>query len=244
MGTPSPPLTPRSEAPTLNVSRCLQPRADTKPKQAIVCIFNLIQFRLKTFYQGNIKFMEGAHTLSVSQPTCPWESKWVEEFDKPIHTPNVLGDYSLRKTQHISCHHLNVTSSPGASPESNTQCWYVYGEGRPHFMGRVCAIVHLPQSWVQQLGHIASASTNLDQISSPDLDQASTSKSQPNISISTKLKSKYWPNLVSESRPRFNFLTATKHQRQKTNQTPASKFCLNFNFKILSKPCAQSLNKI
>ena len=150
--------------------------------------------------------MEGTHTLPVSQPACPWESKWVGESDKPIHTHNVLGDYSLRKTQHINCHHLNVTSSSGASPERNAHCWYVYGEGRPHFMGRVCAIVHPPQSWLQQLGipaqpegwvqltkvtcfgHIASASTNLDQISSSDLDQASTSKAQPNISSSTKLK--------------------------------------------------------
>ena len=43
-----------------------------------------------------------------------------------LHTHNVLGDYSLRKTQHIDCHHLNVTSSLGASPERNALCWYVY----------------------------------------------------------------------------------------------------------------------
>ena len=36
------------------------------------------------------------------------------------------------------------------------------------------------------LGHITSSGTNLDQISPSD--QASTSKSQPNISILTKLK--------------------------------------------------------
>ena len=32
-------------------------------------------------------------------------------------------------------------------------------------------------------------------------------------------------------------------QRQNDEQTPASKSCLNFNFKILTNPCAQSLNK-
>ena len=66
--------------------------------------------------------MDGTHILSVSQTTCPWESKWVEESDKPIHTLNVFGDYSLRIIQHINCHHLNVTSSPGASPGRNAQC--------------------------------------------------------------------------------------------------------------------------
>ena len=36
---------------------------------------------------------------------------------------------------------------------------------------------------------------------------------QINISISTKLKTlKSWPNLASESRPRLNFITKTKHQ--------------------------------
>ena len=41
----------------------------------------------------------------------------------------------------------------------------------------------------------------------------------------------------------FNFITSTKHQHQNAEQTPASKSCLNFNFKILTNPCAQSLNK-
>ena len=35
-------------------------------------------------------------------------------------------------------------------------------------------------------GHITISNTNIDQISSSELDQALTSKSQPNISISTK----------------------------------------------------------
>ena len=64
-----------------------------------------------------------------------------------------------------------------------------------------------------------------------------TSASQLNL----KLKS--WPNLASEYWPRFNFVTSSKHQRQNADQTSASKSRLNFNFKILIKPCAQSLNK-
>ena len=53
------------------------------------------------------------------------------------------------------------------------------------------------------------------------------------------LNSKYWLNLASASRSRFNFVTSAKHQRQNSDQTPAWKSCLNLNF----KPCAQSLNK-
>ena len=34
--------------------------------------------------------------------------------------------------------------------------------------------------------------------------------------------------------------TFTKHQWQNTDQTPASKSCLNFNFKILTKHCAEN----
>ena len=64
-----------------------------------------------------------------------------------------------------------------------------------------------------------------------------TSASQLNL----KLKS--WPNLASEYRPRFNFIASTKHQWQNSEQTPTSKSWLNFNFKSLTNPFAQSLNK-
>ena len=52
-----------------------------------------------------------------------------------------------------------------------------------------------------------------------------------------------WVSQWVTSRPRFNFITSTKHQRQNAEQAPVSKSCLNFNFKILTNPCAQSLNK-
>ena len=41
----------------------------------------------------------------------------------------------------------------------------------------------------------------------------------------------------------INFKTSTKHLRLNAHQTPALKSCLNFNLKILTKPCTQSLNK-
>ena len=91
-----------------------------------------------------------------------------------------------------------------------------------------------PEGWVL----ITSSNTNLDQISS--------SESRPSIifKISTKHQplhktwfSKSWPNLASESWPRFNCITSTKHQQNKNWLTS------NFNFKIFTKYCAQSLNK-
>ena len=36
--------------------------------------------------------------------------------------------------------------------------------------------------------------------------------------------------------------TSTKHKWQNTDQTPVPNSCLNFNFKILTKPCAQKQN--
>ena len=62
-----------------------------------------------------------------------------------------------------------------------------------------------------------------------NFDKALTSKSQPNISISTKLKLKIL------AKPSFRILT--KIQLRNLNQTSAA------NFRILTKPCAQSLNK-
>ena len=78
-----------------------------------------------------------------------------------------------------------------------------------------------------------------------NLDLASTkqkTKSQPNLSSAYPFKLEFKilanPNLVSESQPRFNFITSTKHQLQSAEQNPASKSCLNFNFKILTNSCA------
>ena len=92
-----------------------------------------------------------------------------------------------------------------------------------------------------------------DRYSYKNLYQKSFSESPPSINfkISTKhqhldktLTSKYWPNLGSESLPRFNFNNNLyKTLVARYVPTPASKSCLNFNFKILTKPCTQSLNK-
>ena len=72
--------------------------------------------------------------------------------------------------------------------------------------------------------------------------QASASKSQPNISISTL---SYNFKILTE--PSFRISTKIKlHKLYKTsaaNAEQTSKSCLNFSFKILTNPCAQSLNK-
>ena len=62
-----------------------------------------------------------------------------------------------------------------------------------------------------------------------NFDKALTSKSQPNISISTKLKLKIL------AKPSLRILT--KIQLRNLNQTSTAKF------RILTKHCAQSLNK-
>ena len=71
-----------------------------------------------------------------------------------------------------------------------------------------------PEGWVQLtketcLGHITSWRTNLEN---------STSESRPSINFKITIKHsaswlnfKYWPNLASDSRPRFNFIASTKH---------------------------------
>ena len=55
--------------------------------------------------------------------------------------------------------------------------------------------------------------------------------------------SKSWLNLASVSRQRLNIITSTKHRQQNTDQTSVAKSRRSFNFKILTKLCAQSLNK-
>ena len=61
-----------------------------------------------------------------------------------------------------------------------------------------------------------------------NLDLALTSKSQPNISIlKLRILTKASFRILT-CWPRFNLVTSTKNQQQ---NTPASKSCLNFNFK-------------
>ena len=125
---------------------------------------------------------------------------------------------------------------------------------------------------------------NLNQTSAyrPNLESKILTK--PSFRISTKIQlhnlyktsaTKYWPNSSFKSWLNFNFKILTKPCAQSQNKSltlwlnlslqicnkmlptrsssstsatkyrPNSsfKFCLNFNFKILTKPCAQSLNK-
>ena len=108
-------------------------------------------------------------------------------------------------------------------------------------MGKHCQRHNGPEGWV----HITSSNTNLDQISSsesrPSINFKILTKHQP---LHKTWASKSWPNLASESRPRFN-LDSTFYKTSAEKNWPSSSFksCLNFKFKILTKPCAQSLNK-
>jgi len=76
----------------------------------------------------------------------------------------------------------------------------------------------LPKAqWTRGLSsayQITSSYTNLDQI--------------PKFKISTK----------------YQLHDLTKPQQENTDQTLVSKFCLNLNFKLFTKPCAQSRDKI
>ena len=64
-------------------------------------------------------------------------------------------------------------------------------------------------------------------------------KSRSNVRIFTRHQLQHF-NQTSASCRNLKFKI---YQQQNTNQTPSSKCSLNFNFKILTKPCAQSLNK-
>ena len=68
-----------------------------------------------------------------------------------------------------------------------------------------------------------------------NLNQASTSKSQPNISISTKCKLKIL------AKPSFRILTKIKLRN--LNQTSAAKYWPNFSFKISPDSQLQNLDQ-
>ena len=105
----------------------------------------------------------------------------------------------------------------------------------------ICQFKHCQRhNGAESCVHITSSNTNLDQISS--------SESRPSIKF--KISNKYrplqsWPNLASESRPRFNLDSTLPLQNISRKNRPNSSFksCLNFNFKILTKLCALSLKK-
>ena len=79
--------------------------------------------------------------------------------------------------------------------------------------------------------HITSSNTKLDKISS--------SESQPSINFKILTKTSF--RISTKIQLGFD-ITSTKHQQKKLTKLHF-KSCLNFNFKILTKPCAQSLNK-
>ena len=97
-----------------------------------------------------------------------------------------------------------------------------------------------PEGWVlltkvTSLGHITSSQTFSQTLKFSNIFRISTKHQLQNLkqtsAFQLNLKLKSWPNLASESWPRFNFVTSTKHQHSAVN------------FKILTKPWAQNLNK-
>ena len=72
-----------------------------------------------------------------------------------------------------------------------------------------------------------------------NLDQASTSKFQPNFKFQLNLKF----TILSRISTKIQLHNLYKTSAAKYQPNSSFKFCLNFNFKILTKPCAQSLNK-
>ena len=89
-----------------------------------------------------------------------------------------------------------------------------------------------PEGWV----YFTSLNTNLDQISS--------SESRPgiNFKISTKHQDLDKSKIKTLTKPSLRILTKiqlrnlNRRQQQNTDQTSASKYCLNINFEIFTKP--------
>ena len=108
---------------------------------------------------------------------------------------------------------------------------------KPGALQKHCQRHNGPRGWVHlakvfSWSHITNSNTNLGHISSSEsrlsiknLNQTSASPLNLKFKILTK------PSFRISTL--FNFITSTNHQRQNAAQTPASKSCLNFNFKIL-----------
>ena len=97
---------------------------------------------------------------------------------------------------------------------------------------------------VTYFSHITSSNTQFDRISSPEYwPRAPTSKSRhlqtiaPRLILKLKILTK--PGIRVSTKIQIHYLYKTSVAKCWTN----SKSCLNFNFKILTNPCAQSLSK-
>ena len=131
--------------------------------------------------------------------------------------------------------------------------WFEIGsscrsKGPPGRENKHCQRHNGPEDWVHlakvaSWSHIKSSNINLDHIPSSESRICINKKSQPNISISTKLKFKIL------TKPSFRI--STKIQLHNLYKTSAAKWWTNSSFKILpelqlqnlDQPCAQSLNK-
>ena len=106
---------------------------------------------------------------------------------------------------------------------------------------------------------VTAASFEWTSVSTKTLPKAQRTRGLSSAYQSNKLLRKSWSNSkiqnfnqTSSFPPNFNFKILTKQpfhnltkpHQQNTDQTSVLKLRLNFNFKLFTKPCAQSLNKI
>ena len=101
-------------------------------------------------------------------------------------------------------------------------------ESKTSWQIKKCQRYNGPKGWVlptkiTSFGHKQVLTQILIKFHLQNLDQASTSKSQPNISISTKLKLQIMSN---------SFRISTKIKLHNLNQGSAAKYWPNFSFKI------------
>ena len=113
-----------------------------------------------------------------------------------------------------SCREYFDSTSPQPDPSKPTQKWFktcrFWSIRLTQFHRKHCQRQNGPEG-----EFISQVITQILIKQFRNFDKALTSKSEPNISILTKLKLKI---LGSESRPRFDFTTSTKHQKQKLNK--------------------------
>ena len=105
-----------------------------------------------------------------------------------------------------------------------------------------------PEDWVHltkvtSWGHITSSNTNVDHIFLQNLDNASTKNLKKTSASPLNLKFKILAKPTFGISTKIQLHNFYKTSAEKNWPNSIFKSCLNFNFKILTKPCAQSLNK-
>ena len=113
------------------------------------------------------------------------------------------------------------------------------------FLKKHCQRHNGPEGWVlltkvTSWGHIKNWHTNLDQISSSE---SRTKHQLQNFKQTSASRLNLKFKILSRISTKIQLHNLYKTSATKYRPNSSFKFCLNFNFKILTKPCAQSLNK-